>query len=82
AFVRALSMISTPGWLAFNIKESFLKQDDHTGFCGLIQRLCRDEYIQTQCYRRYCHRMSMAGEPLYYVAMICKKLRDCPADYA
>ncbi|MCA9110026.1 MAG: hypothetical protein KDA52_08780 [Planctomycetaceae bacterium] len=75
AFLKAVDLISDHGWLAFNIKESFLHEDDSTGFCQLIRQLSREKYIQTQSYRRYQHRLSIAGEPLYYVAMVARKLR-------
>lgn len=78
AFLKALELIATPAWLAFNIKEDFLRKQDDSGFSRLIQRLINEGYIQPQCYRRYRHRLSIAGEPLYYVAMIAKKLRAVP----
>jgi len=79
AFLKALELIATPAWLAFNIKEDFLREQDGSGFSRLIQRLINEGYIQPQCYRRYRHRLSIAGEPLYYVAMIAKKLQAVPA---
>ncbi|MBN1341230.1 MAG: methyltransferase domain-containing protein [Phycisphaerae bacterium] len=81
AFVKALDVIETPGWLAFNIKEDFLSERDSTGFCRLIRRLSRDQVIQIQAYRRYRHRISVTGEPLHYVAMVAKKLKDVPDHY-
>jgi len=80
AFAKALDLIATPGWLAFNLKESFLREQDASGFSRLIRRLNRDGYIQTLCYRRYQHRISIAGEPLYYVAVVARKLRDLDND--
>ena len=80
AFVKALDMIVTPGWMAFNIKEDFLNERDGTGFCKLIRQLCREEVIQIQAYRRYQHRLSIEGEPLYYVAVVARKLKDLPDD--
>jgi len=76
AFARALDLIETPGWLAFNLKEDFLREEDSTGFSQLIRKLNKQQYIQTCCYRRYQHRISMAGEPLYYVAVIAKKVKE------
>ncbi|REJ70042.1 MAG: class I SAM-dependent methyltransferase [Planctomycetota bacterium] len=76
AFAKALDLISTPGWLAFNLKEDFLREQETSGFSRLIRRLNRDGFILTLCYRRYQHRISIAGEPLYYVAVIAKKLKD------
>jgi hypothetical protein len=78
AFATALNMIETPGLLAFNIKEDFLKEKDSTGFTKLVRQLSRNEIIQIQAYRRYQHRLSMNGRPLYYVAMVAKKLEDVP----
>ncbi len=78
AFLIALDFIETPGWLAFNIKEDFLREDDTSGFCRLIRQMNREKLIQIQCYRRYRHRISITGKPLYYVAIIAKKLKDVP----
>ena len=75
AFLKALELISTPGWAAFNIKEDFLHESDQSGFSRLIRQLIQQDYLQPQCYRRYRHRVSMAGEPLFYVAMIAKKCK-------
>ena len=75
AFLKALDLISTPAWLAFNIKEDFLHESDQSGFSRLIRRMIQQDYIQPQCYRRYRHRLSISGEPLYYIAMIAKKCK-------
>jgi predicted TPR repeat methyltransferase len=80
AFAKALNLIKTPGWLAFNLKEDFLHEEDSSGFSRLIRRLNRERYIQTLCYRRYQHRISIAGDPLYYVAVIARKIRDLDAE--
>jgi SAM-dependent methyltransferase len=80
AFAKALDLIATPGWLAFNLKEGFLREQDESGFSRLIRRLNRDGYIQTLCYRRYQHRISVGGEPLFYVAVIARKLKDLDDD--
>ncbi len=78
AFIKALDLIETPGWVAFTIKEDFLYEDDTTGFCKMIRMLSRERILPIQAYRRYRHRLSMAGEPLYYVAMVARKERDLP----
>lgn len=76
AFIEAYNLIDTPGWLAFNIKQDFLDDmDDDTGFAGLIRKLMRKQYIEVHAYRRYCHRLSIHGEPLFYVAMVARKLK-------
>lgn len=81
AFLKALDLIETPGWLAFNIKESFLSDSDPHGFNDLVRRLAADEVIRLEAYRRYQHRLSVAGEPLHYLAVVARKLKDVPDKY-
>jgi predicted TPR repeat methyltransferase len=78
AFAKALDLIEIDGWLAFNIKEDFVYQSDRSGFAQLIDDLNRKQIIQTQAYRRYRHRYSITGAPLYYVAFISRKLCEVP----
>jgi hypothetical protein len=78
AFVKALDLVETGGWIAFNIKEDFVYQADQSGFAGLIEDLTRRQVVQTQAYRRYRHRFSIAGDPLFYIAYVARKLRDIP----
>jgi SAM-dependent methyltransferase len=76
AFAQAYNLISTPGWLAFTIKEDFLRKRDPTGFARLIQRM-RDEHLILPLAReRFQHRLSVCGKPLYYVAYVARK--ECP----
>ena len=75
AFANAFNLVSTPAWIIFNIKETFLSGIDETGFSRLIRTLCDQEYMQIQAYRRYMHRLSVTGQRLFYVAMVARKLR-------
>jgi len=79
AFLRALSLVDTPGYLAFNIKEDFLREKDDSGFAKIVRQMTRDETIRIEAYRRYQHRLGLDGEPLYYVAMVATKRK--PVDY-
>lgn len=81
AFLRALEFIEPSGWLAFNIKEAFLRGEDQSGFDRLIQTLTEEQYILPQCYRRYQHRLSVAREPLFYVVMIAQKMKEIPEEF-
>lgn len=81
AFLKALDLIETPAWLAFNLKEEFLERDHDDGFSGLIQKLQRENVIRIEATRRYCHRVSYRGEPLYYIAVIASKLNDVPGEW-
>lgn len=80
AFFNAYNMISTPGWVAMNIKEEFLKSSNKKGFSGLINKLYENEIFQCEVYRRYCHRLSITGEPLFYIALIGQKLAPIPEE--
>lgn len=80
AFVTALRVLETPGWLAFNLKENFLS-DTQSGFSNLVRTLSEEGIIRFEAYRRYQHRLSVTGKPLFYVAMIAKKMREIPESY-
>lgn len=82
AFLRALDLIDTPGWLAFNIKEDFVQDRDDSGFARLLRRLRAGGVLRMQAYRRYRHRLSVGGRPLHYVAMVATKERDVPDELA
>ncbi|HEX9724875.1 MAG TPA: class I SAM-dependent methyltransferase, partial [Vicinamibacteria bacterium] len=78
AFATALSLVSTPGWIAFNIKEDFLRERDDSGFSRLVRELSRREVIRIEAYRRYRHRLAIDGRPLYYVAVVATKQEPIP----
>ena len=78
AFATALSLIGTPGWLAFNIKEDFLYERDDSGFAKMVRALHRLDVIRIEAYRRYRHRLAVDGRPLYYVAMVASKREPMP----
>lgn len=81
AFLNALDLIDTPGWIVFNIKEDFLDDNDDAGFSGLIKCLCDDGIIRLEAYRRYPHRRAVSGKPLHYVAVVATKRKDVPDNY-
>lgn len=79
AFAAAYAFVAVGGWLAFNIKENFLSGQDSTGFSRLIRALSDTGAIQLEAYRRYTHRLSVAGKPLKYVAMVARKKTEVSA---
>lgn len=81
AFAGAFNLISTPGLLAFTIKEDFVSADDPSGFSQMIQRMFAEKVIVPLAEEHYQHRLSIRGEPLYYVAFVARKLRDVPPDW-
>jgi SAM-dependent methyltransferase len=81
AFANAYNVITDGGWLAFNIKEDFLMDRDLTGFAGLVNRMTNRGIIRMECYKRYCHRLSITADPLYYIAVVARKLRPIPQEF-
>ena len=79
AFAEAYNLVSTPGLVAFNIKEDFVSKKDSSGFSRLIDNLIDSGVFQPAQQERYCHRLAMDGTPLYYVAMVGEKTADIPA---
>jgi SAM-dependent methyltransferase len=73
AFLEAFNMIGKDGWVAFNVKETFLDRSDDSGFSQLIRELIFSEYLDLVHLRRYRHRFSIEGAPLYYFALGGKK---------
>lgn len=80
AFAEAYNLVSTPGLVAFNIKEDFVSESDSSGFSKLIDNLIEAGVFQPAQQQRYCHRLAMDGTPLYYVAMVGEKTGDIPAE--
>ncbi|MEM8835385.1 MAG: methyltransferase domain-containing protein [Planctomycetota bacterium] len=76
AFTSAYNFVEPGGWVAFNLKEQFVDLEDSTGFAKLIRRLTESDMLRMHSYRRYCHRLSVSGERLYYVAMVARKRAD------
>jgi SAM-dependent methyltransferase len=76
AFAVAYNLISTPGIVAFTIKEEFVAKRDSSGFSSLIRRMFDEEFIRPLAKERYRHRLSVQGKPLYYVAFVAEKVGD------
>jgi len=76
AFVEAFNLIAKHGWVAFNIKETFLDRSDDSGFSTLIRELIFSEYLDLYHLQRYRHRFSLEGIPLYYFALGGQKNDD------
>ncbi|MEQ8790311.1 MAG: hypothetical protein RIC55_28710 [Pirellulaceae bacterium] len=81
AFLKSLDLIEVGGWVAFTIKEDFLHERDTSGFSQAVRALNREQILQTHAYRRFQHRVSMTGQPLYYVIVVAKKQNDVPGEW-
>ena len=81
AFIEAFNILQGKGWIAFNIKETFLDKNDTTGFSVTIRELIFSDYLDIYYLERYRHRLSMEGQPLYYFAIAGRKNADIPQDF-
>lgn len=80
AFATAYNLIEKDGWIAFNVREDFLGTRDYTGFAKLIDEMNKQSVMRAYAYRRYQHRLTMTGDPIYYIAIVARKNRDIDAD--
>ena len=81
AFVKGFNLIQSQGWVAFNIKETFLDRSDTSGFSKTIRELIFSEYLDLYHLVRYRHRLSIEGEPLFYFAIAGRKNADLTHDF-
>jgi SAM-dependent methyltransferase len=81
AFVTAFNLIQREGWVAFNIKDTFLDNTDTTGFSKMIRELILSEYLDIYHLERYRHRISLDGKPLYYFGLAARKNGDIPREF-
>lgn len=82
AFFQALQLVSINGWVAFNIKETFLDNSDTSGFSRLIRELIFSEYLDIHHMERYRHRLSIDGQPLFYFALVAQITAPIPETFA
>jgi len=75
AFVNALNLLEDDSWVAFNLKDRFLSEEDDSGFNQLLGTIMGDSLSVLQN-KRYCHRLSLAGEPLHYHAIVGRKSEE------
>jgi len=80
AFAEAFNSITTPGWVGLTIKKDFLEQDDPTGFCAFFRDLVDRGVVEMVERRAYRHRLSVAGDPIFYEVVVVEKKRDIDPD--
>jgi trans-aconitate methyltransferase len=81
AFLEAFNLIELGGWVAFNIKETFLDYRDNSGFSVFVKELILSDYIDLHHLERYRHRLSIDGTPLYYFAIVAQKNKDIDPEF-
>lgn len=80
AFAVAFNLVQDGGWIAFNIKETFLHDTDSSGFSRLVKDMLVSDILAVHHLERYRHRFSIDGRPLYYYALIGRKEKPIPLD--
>ena len=81
AFFNAMKLLRTDGWLAFNIKETFLDSAEHTGFSRLVRELIFSKYVDIYHLELYRHRLSMEGTQLFYYAFVGRMTASIPETF-
>lgn len=81
AFLPALRFVKTDGWVAFNIRDTFLDNSDTSGFSRFIRELIFSEYLDVWHLEKYRHRLSMEGIPLFYFAVVARKTAEIPEGF-
>jgi hypothetical protein len=75
AFVNAFNLIDNNSWVVFNIKDRFFSTDDETGYSDMLQQMIGNS-LNVVKKHHYTHRLSMAGKPLHYYAIVGRKEND------
>ncbi len=81
AFFNAMKLIRTDGWLAFNIKQTFLDHTEQTGFSRLIREMIFSKYLDVYHLELYRHRLSMEGTQLFYYALVGRLTASIPEGF-
>jgi SAM-dependent methyltransferase len=74
-FINAFNLVAKNGWVAINLRDRFLSESDESGFSDMLNFL-KDRYIKILDKKTYQHRLSVSGEPIYYTAIVGRKLGD------
>lgn len=81
AFANSVNYIETGGLVAFTLRDRFLDDSDKSGYRKLIERMLDESVLRPFARRRYRHRYSASGKPLYYFAVVAEKTADVPLDW-
>jgi predicted TPR repeat methyltransferase len=79
AFAEAFNLVASPGWIAFNLRDRYVNS---ACFGRFIARMFDEGILVERARTRYTHRVSVAGEPLEYDAIVAEKRADVPLEWA
>lgn len=76
SFLNVYNLLEDNAWIAFNIKDRFLKQNiQSNSFNRLFASIFKDQMSVLE-QKRYRHRYAVSGCPLYYYAIVGKKISN------
>lgn len=81
AFAEAYNLVSSPGRIAFNLRDKFFEEHDTTGFGQLLARMKDEGLIEETKRVRYRHRKAVNGDSLHYLAVVAVKHGDLPLEW-
>jgi predicted TPR repeat methyltransferase len=73
AFEAAYELLEDDGFVAFCIKEDFLRDGEGSGFARMMRTKLDEGELEVVGERRYQHRRSAVGDPLHYMALVARK---------
>ncbi len=74
AWAKAFNAIAPNSWVAFNVQKKRWEDEGETSFLGWHPWVGEKEIFEMTETHEYQHRFYLDGRPLYYVAIIGKKL--------
>ena len=80
AFMQGLRFVQTGGWVAFNVKQTFLDHRETAELNQTIRDLVFTDYLEIHHLERYRHRLSINGEPINYYAIAGQKTATVPPE--
>ncbi|ETS80729.1 hypothetical protein PFICI_08258 [Pestalotiopsis fici W106-1] len=73
AFLAAIGFVKNGGLIAFNLKDQFYGSEDQSGFSETIKESVVNGRLAILSEQKYCHRLSVTGQELYYYAFVAVK---------
>ena len=78
AFQQGLNLLVDGAWVVFSIHSDFLTDNGGCGFCSFYHEIIDSRLFDVLHRESYCHRLSAKGTPIYYTAVLGKKLKNVP----
>lgn len=76
AFLQAAKLLRPGGMIGLTFKSEFLNPDNKHEFGILLRDLLYRGLIELEVLQRYRHRYTIAGDSIFYTALIAKKVKD------